>query len=319
LPQTYRLREESDRVDFQRRLDQGGKNYPWVLKKVNVDKGLGIEMLGPNSKELETALQRTKDDPKTTYIVQSYICNELTWFHGQKFDTRMYFLIASVDPLIVLYHDGLARVSAGQYSEMDFSSTVKHLTNVAFRGNETKNTKHDLWQRVREHYDTNKNDLQRRFGIKDPVVHVRSQIKEALATLVAAFKDVAFGGGITKVSMENLFAFHGCDFIIDADLDVWFIEVQTSPKLEVAVHQQAMNREIFGSMVDILEEIIAKQQNDAQANLFPLQKLGAWEAVHAGDWAYTYSGYQRSTSKKTCTPADAAPGGASSVSTAAGL
>jgi hypothetical protein len=111
LPETYRLREETDRVDFQRRLDQGGKNYPWVLKKVNVHMGLGVEMLGPNSKELETALQRTKDDPKTTYIVQSYICNELTWFHGQKFDLRMFFLVASVDPLIALYQDGYARVS----------------------------------------------------------------------------------------------------------------------------------------------------------------------------------------------------------------
>jgi hypothetical protein len=192
------------------------------------------------------------------------------------------------------------------------------LTNLAFTGNETKTTTHDVWQRVREHYDTNKNNLQRRFGIKDPVVHVRSQIKEALGTFVAAFKDVTFGGSKTRVHMENLFAFYGLDFIIDADLDVWFIEANSSPGFK-AVQQQAMFREIFESMVDIVEEITAKQQNDAQANLLPLQKLGAWEVVYAGDWAYTYSGYQRSTSKKSCTPEDAAPGGASSVSTAAGL
>jgi hypothetical protein len=176
---------------------------------------------------------------------------------------------------------------------------------------------------VREHYDTNKNNLQRRFGIKDPVVHVRSQIKEAIGTFVAAFKDVTFGGpggSNQTVHMENLFAFYGCDFIIDADLDVWFIEAQSSPGLaEIYDDMIDMLRDLFRPMVDIVEEITAKQQNDAQANLLPLQKLGAWEVVYAGDWAYTYSGYQRSTSKKSCTPEDAAPGGASSVSTAAGL
>jgi hypothetical protein len=206
LPETYRLSKKADKKAFQLALQQGGKHRPWVLKQVSVNNGRGIEMLGPNSQALETAIERADNDTQNDYIAQAYICNELTWFHGEKFDLRMYWLVASVDPPIVLYHDGYVRVGAATYNESDFSSTAQHLTNHIYRGEETSNvTKHHLWERLLEHYQANHDELSPRIRSKDPVRHVRNQMKEALATTVAAFLDVSFGNAPDKVVPENFF------------------------------------------------------------------------------------------------------------------
>jgi hypothetical protein len=69
LPETYRLKEPADKKAFQKRLETGGKYTPWVLKKVNENNGVGIEMLAPNSPQLATAIQRVEQDAETVYIV----------------------------------------------------------------------------------------------------------------------------------------------------------------------------------------------------------------------------------------------------------
>ena len=55
-------------------------------------------------------------------LAQKYIDNPLLLDKDNKFDFRMYMLIASVDPLIVYYHDGFLRVSLETYD--------KHSTDV---------------------------------------------------------------------------------------------------------------------------------------------------------------------------------------------
>ena len=55
-------------------------------------------------------------------VAQRYISNPLLLDKGNKFDFRIYMLIASVDPLIVYYHDGFLRVSLSTYDK--FSKTV---------------------------------------------------------------------------------------------------------------------------------------------------------------------------------------------------
>jgi len=56
--------------------------------------------------------QNTKD-----LLVQKYISNPLLLDLNNKFDFRMYMLIASVNPVIAFYHDGFLRVSLGIYDK----------------------------------------------------------------------------------------------------------------------------------------------------------------------------------------------------------
>jgi hypothetical protein len=62
-----------------------------------------------------------------TFLNYSYIPNPLL-IHGKKFDIRCYMLIASVKPLIVLYHSGYIRLSMFDFDNND-DNLLTHLTN----------------------------------------------------------------------------------------------------------------------------------------------------------------------------------------------
>ena len=55
-------------------------------------------------------------------LAQQYISNPLTLDKQNKFDFRIYMLVASVKPLVVYYHDGFLRLSLSKYDK--FSKDV---------------------------------------------------------------------------------------------------------------------------------------------------------------------------------------------------
>lgn len=165
-------------------------------------------------------------------IVQRYICHELD-YQKRKFDLRVYFLIASVDPVVIFAHDGYLRVSEHEYNEGRFDSTGQHLTNLGRTGSGENNTiSYEQWEvelRRLVAADPSRYPWSVR---KDPLQHIKNQIKSALADLVAASRHYAFRGYRgTYSKMQNGFALFGGDFIVDRDLNVWFTEGQDSPGL----------------------------------------------------------------------------------------
>lgn len=163
-------------------------------------------MLGPNSPELKNVLKRVEREAEDVdYIIQEYVCNEFTWWKNKKFDLRFYWAVASVDPLIVLYHDGYVRVGNAVYNETEFGGPrTQHLTTHTYLSDEEKGTIEELQERVRYHYQQNRRRLKKRIKI-DPFEHVRNQFKEALAQTVAAFRDVTFGN-----AMKDSYKFENC-------------------------------------------------------------------------------------------------------------
>ena len=61
-------------------------------------------------------------------LMQYYIHNPLL-LNGRKFDFRIFMLIASVNPLIVYYHDGILRVSLSEYNA-NSSSRISVMPNA---------------------------------------------------------------------------------------------------------------------------------------------------------------------------------------------
>jgi hypothetical protein len=149
-------------------------------------------------------------------VVQRYITNELTYQQKYKFDVRVYMSVVSVDPLVVLYHDGFIRVHAGQLydaNHLNFTSTADHLTNT----HQTRKTSHgggggagagtpitreetmasfdEFEQALKQHVHYHQDQFAFPPHVQhDPLGHLRHQMKAALATAVASVRHVAFRG-----------------------------------------------------------------------------------------------------------------------------
>lgn len=251
-------------------------------------------MLGPDSEGLANVMEMTGKTNRK-YVIQQFICNEMTW-ERRKYDVRMYWFVASVDPLIVLYTDGYVRIGNAEYSEENFNNTRNFLTTHTFLGEEGKASYDQFNDHILEHFTKNRHiDIQPSI---DPREHVRNQFKHTLATLVDAFKDKTFQR--KYMMMEDSFEFYGADFILDKDLNVWLIEAQDDTGMdEDHYFRLDMHHQIYYGMASTLEEIWDKQAKGEP--IFPLTRTGAWEVIYADQgWKYQYEGYERPTQGKSC-------------------
>jgi len=301
VPETYRLDEDVELKKFQHRLyKEGGMDIPWVLKKPNVNQGKGITMLGPQSKELKHVFDVVEEEKdEQNYIIQRYVCNEMTFGSNRKFDFRIFWIVASLDPLVLMYHDGYVRVGNAEYNENDWSSTKAHLTTHTGMAAEGKGTWDDFADLVRDAAQRGGKSLQKRLKGIDPIDHVRNQVKQVLGEMAAAFKEDTFNA--EKISSENGFGFYGADFIIDWDLDVFFIEPQHGCGLDED-HQFRvdMHNALFSEMIEATEEVWERQEQGI--GLQNLQNTGGYEVVYNDGWMYDYEGYTRDeeSNKKGC-------------------
>jgi Holliday junction resolvase len=202
----------------------------------------------------------------------------------------MYWMVASIDPLIVLYTDGFARVGNADYDETDFSDTKKHLTTMTFLDTEMKGTMDEVKVLLNEHYQNNVAELSKRFK-GDPYQHVRNQMKEAIAETVAAFKEKTFGNDKTEIlTAENGFALYGADFVLDNNLEIWYLESQSGPAMiEDYDFKITLHRQLLQTTFNVMQEIQDKIEANPHANVLPLDSnIEGWDIVYAGDWMYQY-------------------------------
>lgn len=240
--------------------------------------------------------QRQNDD----IVVQRYICHEMA-YHGRKFDLRLYYLVASADPLVVYYHDGALRVSLSEYNDKVFESTTDHLSNLG-RNDALDNCTISLedWElELKAHVAADPSRFPPQVAA-DPLSHVRNQAKAALADLVAATRDIAFEGFRgRRTTMENYFSLLGGDFIVDQDLHVWMTEAQSSPgyghetRVRLSLYEQ-----FLPSMIDIVSQVIDKQE--AGLPLFPMENTGRYELIFSDDYQFTYDFEHKEQQRGAC-------------------
>jgi len=163
---------------------------------------------------------------KKNYIVQKYIENALL-LNGHKFEFKAFLLIASTDPMIAYYHDGFLKVNL-----------TEHFSQV--QGETLKQAQQWSYQRLQDYL------IEKRIIIDPNWLdnYLRPQLKKAMIHLLRMT-----GSAFRKD--KTTFELFGVDFLLDANLNLWFMEVNTEPHIED--YSLPMERFIVKMMKDHFE------------------------------------------------------------------
>jgi len=170
-------------------------------------------------------------------IAQAYIPNPLLLDLQNKFDFRVYMLIASTNPLMVYYHDGFLRVSLQKYDKYSDDKGV-HLTNThlskdIFAEAKEKNITFNNMteQELRDYQMWTFEDLSA-YLLKSGKIKDENWLDNYLRpSFYQAFIHTVRMSAHAFWNQSNVYEMFGLDFMLDEDLNLWFIECNSSPQL----------------------------------------------------------------------------------------
>ncbi|CAG9322595.1 unnamed protein product [Blepharisma stoltei] len=213
----------------------------WIKKKARGSHNAeGVEIL--NRKTISKLIENYNNGElcgikEEKYIVQKYIPDPLL-VKGRKFDFRVYMLIASLDPLIILYHDGFLRVSMNTYDQTSTESNV-HITNTALVKEylDKINASEDQYEEVMKDqmwtFQQFLSYMQEQGIVEGDWIndYVRPTMKLKMLHLVRM--------NIEKFLWHpGVFELYGVDFMFDSKLHLWFLEVNRSPAMMATTEEK---------------------------------------------------------------------------------
>jgi tubulin polyglutamylase TTLL5 len=214
-PESYLLPRDYDRLVGAFQTGAG----LWITKPGGGARGEGISVIS----EIPTPTVSDR-------IVQHYIANPML-INDLKFDLRFYVSVMSLDPLRIYVHEnGLVRFGTESYSSnvADLSNQSAHLTNFSINRKNprfvaTEDPAHDGLGSQWTHRPFWEFLLQ---SGRDPEA-IRRQIDDHLVTTIIAARDVF----LTQKDHRRSFEVFGFDIMLDADANVYILEVNVTPAL----------------------------------------------------------------------------------------
>jgi tubulin polyglutamylase TTLL1/tubulin monoglycylase TTLL3/8 len=199
------------------------KNPLWIVKPgENSNRGNGIFVTDDIWKICETLKSGS------SFIVQRYIDRPFL-INKRKFDIRLYSLVTSVNGVFQCYYyrEGYLRTSCKEFSLKNLSNSLIHLTNDAIQ-------KHaDDYGKFENGNKLSYSDFQRYL---DSHISSRHFFNEILPEIKEIVKDTVKAAFLDLDSNRRCHSFEvlGYDFMLDAELKPWLIEVNTNPCLELS-------------------------------------------------------------------------------------
>jgi len=268
-PETYTLRDAEECREFfvRARAERGAV---WVTKEPGAAQGAGI-VVNPRVSELEEAYLK---DPKGVVpecvslgededvVVQRYIMNPLL-LNRKKMEIRSYWLLASVDPLVVFYHDGTVRLTTTDYTQADWDNPLIHITNTAQQKKadpnyyetqtERKWTLPQLAAYLEEHKKVPNGQAYLDNTLRPKLIDIIRTVVQGAHPLLMREK--------TKNGWDGRFELLGMDVILDDQLGVWLTEIQMGPGIsrDPGVKQQtlpAMLEELMSIMLEVDQHML---------------------------------------------------------------
>ncbi|XP_060575183.1 probable beta-tubulin polyglutamylase isoform X1 [Ruditapes philippinarum] len=282
-PETYRLDDKTDREEFLRTYKE---SEIWICKPTGLNQGKGIFLIRSRKEvdeilnEQEQKKQQSKKPglPVMNRIVQRYITNPLL-LEGRKFDVRAYMLIASTVPFLILFHQGYVRLCCHEY-EADNMDLGRHLTNQFVQ---KKNPNYEelkestAWSMDRFNQYVNENvrpDCP--VEIEEDWVY-NTFTKQMQKIMIHLFNSVKH----RLQSRIGYFDLFGLDFMVDTNMKIYVIEVNTNPAL--TCNCEALQGVIPGVVEETLYLAIeCFEKSKRNKPLFPLKSLKDFTVLYCG-------------------------------------
>ncbi len=178
--------------------------------------------------------------PGSYWVVQKYIEKPLLYY-GRKFDIRMW-AVATWKQEFYYYHAGYVRTSSSEYT-LDDPTNYVHLTN-------------NCLQQYGTNYGRFEDGNTLGFGRFIKFLREKHPGVDFDRDIVGRMRDLmidtylATKGELNQNGRRNCFELLGYDFMIDEDLRVWLIEVNTNPYLGIP------NRYIEGLLPKMLNDLL---------------------------------------------------------------
>lgn len=223
-PETYRLFDADERARFLEQLPEtDAPENLWIFKPSGLSRGKGIRILW------QLAHLKSGDDPlldaEQQYIAQRYIRQPLL-LKGRKSEVRVYWIVASVDPLLVLmYREGTVRLCNQAYQLGDFDNVLIHVANTF---QQKKHPDFDGTKELKWRFGELDRDLADRFGSR---AYTETTLKPAVRAALAQVARSVLEPLRDTGTRGMCFGLFGADFIIDETLRPWLTEIQKNPGL----------------------------------------------------------------------------------------
>ncbi|XP_005182583.1 tubulin glycylase 3A [Musca domestica] len=243
-------------VPFWPQYSIDGYQNLWIIKPANKCRGRGI-MLSNNLKKIVNIVNPPIAS-KSRYVVQKYMERPLI-IHQTKFDIRQWFLISSINPLMIwMYKECYLRFSSQEYTLTNHHESV-HLTNHAIQKKYTNNGKRDKRLPSENMWDSYSFQAYLRQIGKQEVwlERIYPGMRKAIVAAILVSQD-------HMERTPNTFELFGADFMICENFYPWLIEINSNPDLGATTSVTA--RMCPQCLEDVIKVVIDRR-NDFKADV----------------------------------------------------
>jgi len=253
-PQTFFLNHAEERKRFM--AIQPETDHPdnlWIFKPGGESCGRGIEIIW-KIREFEANNFYTQSEYNNpNRIIQRYIPNPMLLYE-RKFDLRVYWLIASIDPILVLaYPEAKVRLAGMPYSADQYDNPLVHMTNY-YQQKQHQDFDPSLRYKITlGELDSYLLEMGKTEDTSFTQNQLMPKIHRCLAFVVRA--------GLKKLKKNypkrgDCFGIYGADFLLDEHLNPYLTEIQKGPGLRMGDEvEQKIIPHMLGQGVSIAMQV----------------------------------------------------------------
>jgi tubulin monoglycylase TTLL3/8 len=249
----------------------------WIIKPAGKSRGRGIQVFDSYEAIMDVT-DSNGNGQESQWVAQKYIENPLTILR-RKFDIRQWVLVTDWNPLtLYFYSDSYLRFCATDYSLDDLSDKYIHLANnsVAKKSKQFKESpiEGNMW-----HSDQFIKYLGEEHGSEDLwKSKIQRQMKKIVAWSTMSVQDMV-------QNRNRSCELYGYDFMIDEKLDVWLIEVNSSPAMDYSTPvTERLVKEVLPDTIKVLADYEYTGGKKKPKNV----DLGKWELIYRAKKAIEY-------------------------------